>query len=46
MLNSVLAMSGGGLASMTLSRIIVKQWSVYRIMNGMLAGLEKSDNHL
>ena len=38
MLNSVLAMSGAGLGTLFLSRLIVKQWSVYRIIGGMLAG--------
>lgn len=39
MLNSVLAMSGAGLGTLFLSRLIVKQWSVYRVIGGMLAGL-------
>ena len=38
MLNSVLAMSGAGLGTLFLSRLIVKQWSVYRVIGGMLAG--------
>ena len=38
MLNSVLAMSGAGLGTLFLSRLIVKQWSVYRVIGGMLSG--------
>ncbi len=38
LLNSILGMSGSGVFSMLLSRLIVKQWSAYRLVDGMLAG--------
>lgn len=38
MMNSVVAASAAGLASLAVSRCLVGQWSVYRIIWGMLAG--------
>ncbi|TRY67021.1 hypothetical protein TCAL_02271 [Tigriopus californicus] len=38
-LNSSLALATGGMMAFILGRLSVKQWSVYRIFGGMIAGL-------
>lgn len=39
LMNSLMAMTGGGLTAGLISKMVTKQWSLYRIQGGCIAGL-------